>query len=104
MSKWKTDNTLIGKHTRFPVRGYHAIHPNEEVHEDPLLINPVFEEPSLHLELDETGIFSALTDQGQACIDIFGLNRPALVICRRDAYQQGIDYYIPYLGHYLEIK
>ncbi len=77
----------IGKLTRFPVRGQHARRPGEEENESPLLVNPVFENPEEHLEIDETGAFYARTDRGQVCIDVFGLNRrEALVGARRKAF------------------
>lgn len=83
-----------GKFTRFPVEGQHARRPGEEENESPLLVNPVFEDPTKYLELDKMGIFHACTDKGQACtnrgqacIDIFGLNRrQALVENRKGVY------------------
>lgn len=79
-----------GKGTRFPVRGQYAKRPGEEVNEEPLLINPIFEDPEDHLELDETGIFRAKNDseKGNVCINIFGLNnRKALIKARMDRYK-----------------
>lgn len=75
----------IGKWDQFPVRGFRASREGDEDREEPLLINPVEEDPSDHLEIDETGVFVAKTDRGQACIDMFGLNvREALVNARRE--------------------
>lgn len=85
--KRKHGEKFIGKHTRFPVDGDYAVRPGEEVNEYPLLLNPVFDYPEQHLELQETGIFKALTDEGEACIHIFGLNkREALVESRKIFY------------------
>lgn len=85
--RWHGDK-LIGKYTRFPVKGDYAIRPGEEDNEEPLLLNPVFVDPEEHLELQETGIFNACTEEGQMCIDIFGLNiREALVEGRRKAFK-----------------
>ena len=73
-SKAKTAGKRIGKWDHFPVKGFRAQRPGEEGDEDPLLINPVLEDPSSHLEVDETGVIVANSDRGKACIDIFGLN------------------------------
>ena len=65
---------LIGKHTRFPVAGFRAILPGEEEQEEPLLINPVHEDPGEHLELEENGAYAWKTERGRVCVEIFGLN------------------------------
>ena len=71
----KVGDNKIGKHSRFPVKNTWATAPGEEVDEEPLLINPLVDEPKDHLELNiETCILGPLTDRGKACIDIFGLN------------------------------
>ena len=83
-TKAKTPGRTIGKWAQFPVREFRAVRPGEEEQEEPLLINPMDEDPSDHLEVDETGILIAKTDRGRSCIDIFGLNdREALVNARR---------------------
>jgi len=69
-----SEGKLIGKHTRFPVNGSHAVDPGDEVNEDPLLINPLFDEPSDHLELHSIGAYVGKTNKGKTCIDVFGLN------------------------------
>ncbi len=81
----KTPGRRIGKWDQFPVRGFRARRKGEETREEPLLINPVEEDPLDHLEVDEkTGVITAKTDRGQACIDIFGLNtREALREARK---------------------
>ena len=65
----------------FPVIGQHAQVPNEEVHEKPLLINPISEleedNPEHHLSVDsETGIMYAVgrSHRGAMCIKLFRLN------------------------------
>lgn len=84
----KNDPLSYGKGTQFPVRDFRARKQGEEEQEEALLINPVFKDPTKHLELDETGIFKALSVQGQTCIDIFGLNtREALVESRKRIYK-----------------
>jgi 5-methylcytosine-specific restriction endonuclease McrA len=78
----------MGKWNYFPVKGFRAVRPSEEDKEDPLLINPVLRLPEEHLEIDDTGIFVALTEEGQECIDVFCLNeREALVEARKTTYQ-----------------
>jgi hypothetical protein len=77
----------IGKWDQFPVRGTHAANPGEEHTEQPLLINPTNQDPAVHMSVDNTGVFVGKTDEGNTCIDIFGLNdRDALVDSRRRMY------------------
>jgi hypothetical protein len=66
----------IGKRNCFPVAGRRAWKPDHDLAEEqPLLINPVIEEPAAHLAVDvETGIMTSKSVRGQACIDVFGLN------------------------------
>ena len=45
---------------------------------NPLLLDPFTEEPAGHLEFDETGGISEVTDRGQAMIDVCGLDRKYL--------------------------
>jgi hypothetical protein len=69
----------IGKRDYFPLRSSHrATRPGDERFEQPLLINPVLEDPDQHLLLDETGVLAAKTPAGQECIDVFGLNERSL--------------------------
>lgn len=85
-SSFKTAGTQIGKWEKFPVRGQHASRPGEEANEAPLLLNPVFSDPKDHLAIDETGVLSDRTEEGDTCIRILGLNlRQALVQLRADA-------------------
>ncbi|MDJ0840234.1 MAG: hypothetical protein QNK37_27235 [Acidobacteriota bacterium] len=43
--------------------------------EKPLLINPVNDDPSEHLDADlRTGMITAKTQRGSTCIDLFALN------------------------------
>lgn len=85
----KTGGRHIGKGNQFPVKGFRATRPGEEQKEVPLLIHPVFQNPEEYLEMDETGLLKVKDDspEGQACVDIFGLNlRVKLVELRRDVY------------------
>ena len=82
----KTFGQRIGKGTRFPVTGFRAKKMGEESNERPLLINPVMEDPTTHMEVDSnTGVMIPKTYRGETCIEIFGLNiRTALVKARLD--------------------
>lgn len=71
------------KKTRFPVNGSHASEPGGEHAEEPLLVNPLWDDPEQHLYVDESGVMIELTDRGRACIEVCGLNRPELVRERR---------------------
>ncbi len=85
--KRRTDGKLRGKGARFPVKNDdYAIRPGEEVNEEPLLINPVWTDPSTHLKIDETGVLSHEDDVGFMCIEIFGLNDRGLPDARKKVY------------------
>lgn len=84
-SKAKTPGIRIGKWDQFPVREFRATRDGEESREEPILINPVEDDPSDHLEIDEMGVVIPKTDRGQACTEIFGLNsREPLVNARKE--------------------
>ncbi len=71
----KTFGQPTGKGSQFPVRGFRAKKMGEESKERPVLVNPVMDDPAVHMEVDsETGVMIAKTDRGETCIDIFGLN------------------------------
>ena len=91
--KIKPDGKTIGKHTRFPVRGFRARNPGEESQEEPLLINPVFDDPSEYLQIDSNGVMSARndSDRGRTCIEILGLNYRGLPDERREMYKRVRD-------------
>lgn len=86
------EHLKLGKRNRFPLEdNNYAIKQGEEVHERPLLINPVKEDPQIHLEYNSKNGF--LRDynsiKGKTCIEIFGLNiRNDLVDGRKDAYEK----------------
>ena len=81
----------FGKRNSFPVEGIHAQSPGEEIHERPLILNPISEypedNPENHFKLDcENGLLVPKTQRGQFCIDLFGLNtRTPLQDGRRSA-------------------
>src|SRR6185295_16449386 len=89
ISKDKGSGRRIGKWDYFPVKNTHAQRPGEEDQEEPLLINPVLQYPEKHLAIDDTGVFAALTPEGQECIDVFGLNiREPLSNSRKWTYDE----------------
>jgi len=78
----------MGKRNYFPVRDFRAVRPGEETQEEPLLLNPVIQNPDNHLSIDSTGVFESLSDEGKECIEVFCLNdREALVDARKTAYE-----------------
>jgi len=86
--KKRTGGKLIGKGTRFPVKkNNYAIWPGEETSEEPLLINPVWTDPSAHIIIDETGVLTHKDDVGDMCIEIFGLNEKGLPEARKKIYE-----------------
>ena len=90
-SRQGSDSRRIGKHTRFPVRGFRAVKPGDEAKEEPMLVNPVSEDPQEHLRLESNGSYTWLTDRGHTCVDIFGLNDRDLPHDRRAIYKNVIE-------------
>lgn len=78
----------VGKWDKFPVQGFRASVPGEELREKPLLLHPVFDDPSKHLELDPaTGIMLAKTKRGKVCIELLDLNREGLPEERKQVHR-----------------
>ena len=69
----------------------------EEESEQPLLLNPVWDEPADHLEVLSNGIMTGQTDRGQMCIDIFGLNARENLVMERKRCMQDIRAYFALL-------
>jgi hypothetical protein len=102
VTKLKTGER-IGKGNYFPVRGFRAINPAEETKEEPLLINPLIQDPSNHLGIDDTGVFIPLTAEGEETIKALGLNtREALVDERKRAYESVGDRLLSLIAALLE--
>lgn len=96
LSSGNSEGKTIGKGMKFPVNGRYAINPGEEDNEEPLLINPVFEDPEQYLEIDKLGILHSKKpfEQGQTCIDVFGLNdRSTLIDERKRVYEKIRSYF-----------
>ena len=88
-SSGNSEGKKIGKWMKFPVEGQYAHQPGDEVNETPLLINPLVEDPSLHLKIDSLGIIDTVQDStiGKTCLEVFGLNdRTSLVDERKEMY------------------
>jgi hypothetical protein len=88
---WHKDasENMVGKGNRFPVSGGYAVNPGDEENEASELINPMFENPSTHIFMDEVGLLHPVpgSSKGSICIDFFGLNvRDPLVHGRRREY------------------
>lgn len=84
----------IGKGNKFPVKGDYAEKPGEEILEEPLLINPLLENPKNHIEIDKLGILHPKNNsiKGKMCIEVFGLNvRLELVELRKNTYDNIIN-------------
>lgn len=76
---------------RFPVLGRQAAKPGNEADEQPILLNPYFDDPNEHIafigDKAATGIRAVGTTQrGQASVVVLGLNRPQLLRDRLQAW------------------
>jgi hypothetical protein len=90
-SSGRSDGNRIGKWNAFPlVDGTpRAMKPGEEALEQPLLINPTIDDPSLHLGFhDKSGVVFPVNGslRGTACVEIFGLNNRDLPRRRLQKY------------------
>lgn len=79
---------MTGKGSRFPVEHgtARATGPEELSRELPLLIDPCRDDPTQHLGCSDIdpSIIVDLTTRGEVSIEVFGLNRAALVTSRRE--------------------
>ena len=76
-----TDSTGVpsGKWDRFPVAGFRATRPGEEGNEDPILLNPWYDDPNQDLKFDPlTGVVGWHSEKGRMNVNILGLNRRGL--------------------------
>ena len=85
----------FGKGCRFPVMDRHAHTPETIDQEKPLLINPTSSlpenHPIKHLAINSDGSLRGLTERGEMCIQVFGLNyRDQLVSQRKKAYREAL--------------
>ena len=79
------------KGSLFPVEGERAAERAQGAElkqEEALLLNPFDDNPSEHLQLLASGKLKALSDRGNATIDVYNLNRQGLVDDRKDTYRR----------------
>lgn len=72
----------LNKKTLFPVAGKRAGVGDDITQERPLLLDPCADDPSAHLQFEESGRVSAKSERGSVTIDLLGLNRRSLVAYR----------------------
>ena len=80
------EGVRTGKANRFPLEAetHRAFKPGDEVHEQPMLLDPCNDDPEKHLIFDSSGTVVSDTDRGKVTISVLGLNRPFLVQARRE--------------------
>lgn len=93
LSKPTYRGEIIGKGNRFPVEKFRATLPHEIHKEEPLLLNPVFDDPSKYLDIDETGVIFAINNnkRGFTTIKVLGLNERGLPEARKNIYEKVRD-------------
>jgi hypothetical protein len=96
----------IGKWNFFPLADETQRAPGEEVREEPLLINPVEDDPVTDLRLDASGVFSARngSTRGQTCIEVLGLNDRGLPGERAKVYANVQRLFISYATELIQQK
>ncbi|AUG02456.1 hypothetical protein CXQ81_18200 [Pseudomonas sp. 09C 129] len=77
----KQKQAVTGKGNLFPVRDERLRWTDHQVpsQEEPLLLNPCVDDPALHLEFFGEGLVRAMSDKGEASIEVYGLLRGDLV-------------------------
>ena len=75
-------NRAAGKRNYFPVKGQRVVVPGPVDQEEPLLINPLLENPGRHLEFTKLGTVGGRTPEGKTSEEIYDLNRSQLVTAR----------------------
>lgn len=76
----------LGKRTQFPIQGKRAFGPDDPLKlEEPLLINPLLDDPEEDLLFDEMCIAAGRTAKGERTVAVLGLNRDGLIDERRRA-------------------
>jgi hypothetical protein len=85
----------MGKWDRFPVKGFRAWKPGDEKREHALLLNPISDkpenDPTTHLEFDDTGVVGGSSEEAEETIELLGLNDDPLIEERREAYRVARD-------------
>ncbi len=93
-------NGASAKGSRFPVTATRWRREAEPCVEDALLLNPYFDKPRVHIEFvfdfqrgAPTGHVRGITDKGRASVEIYRLDRAAMVEDRRDAQLSTVTEY-----------
>jgi uncharacterized protein (TIGR02646 family) len=80
---------------RFPVRGRRAVvrarGKTLRSREKALLVDPCWDDPDEHLIFDDEGVVAPRTPKGEHTIDVYNLNRAALVDARRAAISDALN-------------
>lgn len=79
-----------GKLNEFRIRGPRVTEPSDDQSkwqqelkaEQPLLLNPYFEDPNIHIVFNENGTLDGITDEGKETIEVCDLNRIKLIEAR----------------------
>ncbi|MHA6523506.1 AAA family ATPase [Tessaracoccus sp. G1721] len=87
--------------TRFPVVGERAASPDGINAEQPLLLDPLADDPDEHLRYQPDGTVTALTERGRVTADTLALNRDFLVKARLAALRTAPDNSFPTLHRQL---
>lgn len=91
-SRGNSNEKLVGKWNKFPVKGEYAFKPGDEAKENPLLINPLIDNPENHLEIDVLGVLHPKDERGEKSIEVFGLNdRLSLIEERKKTYNNVLN-------------
>ncbi len=82
--------------SRFPVRGERANEGDDLAAEDALLLDPCIDNPEQHLLFHRDGTVAPKTDRGSMTVEVFALNRSALVAARATAARITPETAIPF--------
>ena len=73
---------------RFPVKGKRIDGPDADPRdEQPLFLDPCADDPAAHLQFDESGRVSPLSNRGDVTISLVALNRSRLIARRREVIE-----------------
>jgi uncharacterized protein (TIGR02646 family) len=82
-------NRERGKQKHFPIKTHRCYSPEDKIiNEDPLLVNPFFDNPKEHFSFEESGIVKGISERGEKSCKIYHLNRTPLQEERRKAQRQ----------------
>ncbi|MDM5291703.1 AAA family ATPase [Peribacillus simplex] len=84
----------MSKGTRFPISS----------NQEPLILNPYFDNPEEHFHYDYSGIILSNTEKGNTTINTFNLNRSSLLAERRVDFLEFRNKWKYYSGNLLELE